>query len=31
MKKVFCKMYVTICGRFHQNEGTIVGYGNRIR
>nr|WP_325064546.1 DUF6783 domain-containing protein [Blautia faecis] len=24
-------MYVTICERFHQNEGTIVGYGNRIR
>ena len=24
-------MYVTICGRFYQNEGTIVGYGNRIR
>ena len=31
MKKAFCKMCVTICGRFHPDEGAVAGYGNRIR
>ena len=31
MEKAFCKMCVTICGRFCPNEGAVVGYGNRIR
>ena len=31
MKKVFCKMCVTICGRFCPDEGAVAGYGNRIR
>ena len=31
LKKAFCKMCVTICGRFRSNEGTVAGYGNRIR
>ena len=31
LKKAFCKMCVTICGRFRPDEGTVVGYGNRIR
>ncbi|RHT00150.1 DUF6783 domain-containing protein [Ruminococcus sp. Marseille-P328] len=30
-KKAFCKMYVTICGRFCPDEGVVAGYGNRIR
>ena len=30
MKKAFCKMCVTICGRFCINEGVVVGYDNRI-
>ena len=31
LKKAFCKMCVTICGRFHPDEGAVAGYGNRIR
>ena len=31
MKKAFCKMCVTICGRFRPDEGAVAGYGNRIR
>ena len=31
LKKDFCKMCVTICGRFRSDEGTVAGYGNRIR
>ena len=31
LKKAFCKMCVTICGRFRPDEGTVAGYGNRIR
>ena len=31
LKKAFCKMCVTICGRFCPDEGVVVGYGNRIR
>ena len=31
MKKAFCKMCVTICGRFCPDEGAVAGYGNRIR
>ena len=31
LKKAFCKMCVTICGRFLPDEGTVAGYGNRIR
>ena len=30
MKKAFCKMCVTICGRFCTDEGVVVGYDNRI-
>ena len=28
---MLCKMYVTICGRFRQDEGAVADYGNRIR
>ena len=31
LKKAFCKMCVTICGRFRSDEGTVADYGNRIR
>ena len=31
LKKAFCKMCVTICGRFRPDEGAVAGYGNRIR
>ena len=31
LKKAFCKMYVTIRGRFRPDEGAVAGYGNRIR
>ncbi|MFR5940010.1 MAG: DUF6783 domain-containing protein, partial [Ruminococcus sp.] len=27
LKKAFCKMYVTICGRFCPDEGAVAGYG----
>ena len=30
-KYAFCKMCVTICGRFCPDEGVVAGYGNRIR
>ncbi|MFR0751904.1 MAG: DUF6783 domain-containing protein [Ruminococcus sp.] len=28
MKKAFCKMCVTICGRFCPDEGAVAGCGN---
>ena len=31
LKKAFCKMCVTICGRFRPDEGAVAGYGSRIR
>ena len=31
LKKAFCKMCVTVCGRFRSDEGAVAGYGNRIR
>ena len=31
LENAFCKMCVTICGRFHPDEGAVAGYGNRIR
>ncbi|WP_373120410.1 DUF6783 domain-containing protein [Ruminococcus sp. Marseille-P328] len=31
MKKAFCKMCVTICGKFCPDEGAVAGYGKRIR
>ena len=31
LKKAFCKMCVTICGRFCSDEGVIASYDNRIR
>ena len=31
LKKAFCKMCVTICGKFCPDEGAVAGYGNRIR
>ena len=31
LKKAFCKMCVTICGRFCSNKGVIADYDNRIR
>ena len=31
LKKAFCKMCITICGRFCPEEGAVAGYGNRIR
>ena len=31
LKKAFCKMCVTICGKFRSDEGAVAGYGNRIR
>ena len=31
LKKDFCKMCVTICGRFRSDEGAVAGYGNRIQ
>ena len=27
----FCRMYVTICGRFRLDEGAVTGYDSRIR
>ena len=29
LKKAFCKMYVTICGRFCPIKGGVEGYANR--
>ena len=31
LKNAFCKMCITICGRFRLNEGGVVGYGNRMK
>ena len=31
LEKAFCKMCVTICGRFCPDEGVVAGYDNRIR
>ena len=31
LKKAFCKMCVTICGKFVPDEGVVAGYDNRIR
>ena len=31
MKNAFCKMHITICGRFRLNEGGVAGYGNRMK
>ena len=31
LKKAFCKMCVTICGRVCPDKGAVAGYGNRIR
>ena len=31
LKKAFCKMCVTICGRFCPDQGAVAGYGHRIR
>ena len=28
LKNAFCKMCVTICGRFRLNEGCVAGYAN---
>ncbi|MFR4270817.1 MAG: DUF6783 domain-containing protein, partial [Blautia faecis] len=28
LKKAFCKMCATICGRFCPEEGAVAGYGN---
>ena len=28
---VFCKMCITIYGRFRLNEGGVAGYGNRMK
>ena len=31
LEKAFCKMCVTICGRFCPDEGAVASYDNRIR
>ena len=31
LKKAFCKMCVTVCGRFFLNEGGVAGYVNRMK
>ena len=31
LKKAFCKMCVTICGRFCPGEVVVTGYDNRIQ
>ena len=31
LKNVFCKMCVTVCGKFVPDEGVVAGYDNRIR
>ena len=31
LKNAFCKMYITICGKFRLNEGGVAGYGNRMK
>ena len=31
LKNAFCKIYVTIYGRFCLNEGGVAGYVNRMK
>ncbi|MEE1416935.1 MAG: DUF6783 domain-containing protein [Lachnospiraceae bacterium] len=31
MKKAFRELRVPVCGRFYPNEGSVTGYGNRMR
>ena len=31
LKKAFCKMCVTVCGRCCLNEGGVAGYVNRMK
>ncbi|RGF74549.1 hypothetical protein DWZ38_09280 [Ruminococcus sp. AF31-8BH] len=31
LKKAFCKMCVTICGKFYPDESVVAGYVGRIR
>ena len=31
LKNAFCKMCITICGRFRLNEGGVAGYVNRMK
>ena len=31
LKKAFCKMCVTVCGRFCPDAGAVASYDNRIR
>ena len=31
LKNAFCKMCITICGKFRLNEGGVAGYGNRMK
>ena len=31
LKNAFCKIYVTLCGRFCLNEGGVAGYVNRMK
>ena len=31
LENAFCKMCVTVCGRFVSDEGVVAGYDNRIR
>ena len=31
LENAFCKMCVTVCGKFVPDEGVVAGYGNRIR
>ena len=31
LKNAFCKMHITICGRFRLNEGGVAGYVNRMK
>ena len=31
LENAFCKMCVTVCGKFVPDEGVVVGYDNQIR
>ena len=31
LENAFCKMCVTVCGKFVPDEGVVAGYDNRIR
>ena len=31
LKNAFCKMCVTVCGKFVPDEGVVAGYDNRIQ